>query len=113
MNTSDCMRTVRFRPYRKGMGPTFTLKLYYLPVGYRLIMKGKTVEILFEGEDFGCSPLHGIDSDDCVKSLMNFLTLRPGDTDAEYFANYTQVQKDYCDEHAEALSAEVYNRFGE
>jgi hypothetical protein len=69
--------------------------------------------VLFEGEDFRCSPLHGQDSDEAVKSLMNFLTCRPGDTDAEYFAKYTELQLDYCSQHAEVLSCEVSNRFGE
>jgi hypothetical protein len=68
---------------------------------------------LFEGEDFACSPCHAIDSDECIASLMGFLTLRPGDTDAEYFESYTPQQIDYCEQHAEALAGEVYSRFGE
>ena len=115
MNTSDCMRTVRFSPYRKGMGPTFTLKLFYLGldrIGYRLTMREHgNVIVLFEGEDFRPSPLHSVDGDEAVESLMTFLTLRPGDTDAEYFANYTEAQRDYCSAHAETLSAEVEARF--
>jgi hypothetical protein len=112
------MRTVRFFPYRKGEGPIFTLKLYSLGqsdnhLGYKLTMKEHRVTtLLFEGEDFRCSPLHAQDSDDCIKSLMTFLTLRPGDTDAEYFARYTKIQRDYCAQHAEYLSFEVYRRFG-
>ncbi len=117
--TQDVLRVIRFRPYRKGMGPTFRLTTWdtnrtgfggkYL-IGYRLSM-GRTV--LFEGEDFGCSPMHAIDSDEAVKGIMGFLTLRPGDTDAEYFRDYTPAQLDYCAHHAEALSCEVMNRFGE
>jgi hypothetical protein len=113
------MRTVRFFPYRKGMGPTFTLRLYYLGqadnrMGYSLAMREhRKTTILFEGEDFRCSPLHGQDSDEAVRDLMGFLTLRLEDTDAEYFASYTQAQLDYCGEHAEALSCEVLARFGE
>lgn len=69
--------------------------------------------LLFEGEDFGCSPMHAIDSDECVAAIMSFLTLRPGDTDREYFEDYTEAQLDYCSQHAEALASEVLNRFGE
>lgn len=117
MNTSDNMRTVRFFPYRKGAGPIFTLKLYYLGterIGYRLTSREhrRTVTI-FEGSDFRPSPLHSVDGDDAVKDLMCFLTLRPGDTDKEYFDSYTPEQMDYCSQHAESLSCEVYNRFGE
>jgi len=36
-----------------------------------------------------------------------------GDTDREYFAEYTEVQREFRDEHAEALAAEVLWRFGE
>lgn len=49
-------------------------------------------EVIFEGEDFAGSPLHGDDSDETLRALMGFLTLRPGDTDAEYFASYTADQ---------------------
>ncbi len=128
-NKLDLLRTVRFSPYRKGMGPTFTLKTWLAGtnqqpdrsihgprdmIGYSLTMKdnGKRVE-LFTGEDFSCSPMHAIDGDQCIKSLMSFLTLRPGDTDAEYFQDYTPEQLEYCSHHAEALSCEVMYRFGE
>lgn len=116
-DTSDCMRTVRFFPYRKGMGPTFTLRLYYLGlerIGYVLTMREhrKTVNV-FEGSDFHPSPMHAIDGDDAVKALMGFLTCKPGDTDADYFASYTSEQLDFCSVHAEVLSSEVEMRFGE
>ena len=117
MNTSDLMRTARFYPYRKGLGPTFTLKLYYLGterIGYTLAMREhRKTSILFEGSDFRPSPLHSVDGNEAVNSLMMFLTLRPGDTDAEYFENYTNEQREYCEQYAEALSLEVMNRFGE
>ncbi len=119
------LREVRFRPYRKGMGPMFTLLMWdeNLPshdgktrITYQLwqVKTGTPCKaLLFEGNDFRCSPLDGIDSDDCVKILMGFLTLRPGDTDREYFQNYTPAQLEYCSQFAESLSLEVYNRFGE
>ena len=161
------LRTVRFQPYRKGMGPTFTLTTWdtertgyggkYL-VGYRLVMRGPCGcaehgnkatcgrcrrswcascdpgpsalcpfccgstatrwgeaknTVLFEGEDFGCSPMHAIDSDETLAGIMGFLTLRPGDTDPEYFEGYTEAQLDYCSQHAEALACEVSRRFGD
>jgi hypothetical protein len=54
-----------------------------------------------------------IDSDHAVASLMGFLTLQPGDTDQEYFDKYTEVQKTYCQQHAEYLGYEVMARFPE
>jgi hypothetical protein len=70
-------------------------------------------EPLFEGQDFGCSPICATDSDATVECLMGFLTLKPGDTDREYFAGYTERQRDFCSEHAEALAIAVMDRFGE
>jgi len=119
MKTDDLMRTVRFSPYLRGKGPTFTLRLYYigLPdnrIGYRLTQHEHGVtSLLFEGDDFRVSPLYAHDSDAAVNHLMTFLTLRPGDTDREYFAKYTPEQLDYCGEHAEALWMEVERRFPE
>jgi len=63
--------------------------------------------IVFEGDDFFCSPLHSVDSDETVRSLMSFLTLRRGDTDAEYFESYTPEQIAFRDTHAESLSYAV------
>lgn len=115
------LRRVRFQPYRKGRGPTFTLLTWDTGrtgwgkwlVGYRLTMlqDGRRT-VLFQGEDFGCAPMDSIDSDAAVEGVMSFLTLRPGDTDDEYFADYTPEQLEYCSRHAEALSCEVERRFG-
>lgn len=38
------------------------------------------------------SPLHSIDSDESLRALLGFLTVKPGDTDREYFDNYTEEQ---------------------
>ncbi len=119
----DVLRRVRLTPYKKGAGPTFTLVMYATSrrdwrdqtrIGYRLTMRerGKTV-VLFAGEDFSGSPLRSDDSDETVAALLGFLTLRPGDTDADYFAKYTDAQKAFCDAHAETLGAEAITRFGE
>lgn len=116
----NILRRCTFRPYRKGMGPRFTLVMYspYLPphntgqysLGYRFFMDGK---LLFSGEDYGCSPMHCIDSDESVACLLFFLTLKPGDTDDEYFEKYTEEQMDYARSHAEFLWCIVTDRFGE
>jgi len=117
--TMEYLRRCRFTPYLKGQGPVFNLTTWDTGkrdgsgksiLRYCLKMDGKA---LFEGEDFACSPLDSIDSDSCINSLMGFLTICPGDTDNEYFEGYTKEQLDYCEQHAEALSGEVYCRFGE
>ncbi len=125
VQTRDILRRCVFKPYRKGYGPTFRLTTWDTGrtwrnegskslLGYRLTMheQGKRTT-LFEGEDFGCSPLHAIDSDEAVAGIMGFLTLRPGDTDRDYFADYTEEQMAYCLEHGEALACAVSGRFGD
>jgi hypothetical protein len=68
---------------------------------------GEEEEIL-SGEDFGCSPCYSIDSDNAVCSLMAFLTLRKGDTDSEYFENYTPRQLAWTEDYAcEVIGCEV------
>jgi hypothetical protein len=112
-----------FDPYIQGGGPAFVLimwdtgrtdeyRKHVLP--YRLTMFSNGVpEVLFEGEDYHCAPSHAIDSNEAVATLMSFLTLRPGDTDDEFFANYTPAQLEYCAQYAETLSCEVTATYGE
>jgi hypothetical protein len=110
------IRTCIFKPYRTG--PKFTLKMFDTfksrdgknVLAYELWQDKK---LIFKGDDFNCSPMHAIDSDAAVATLMGFLCLRLGDTDREYFENYTTEQIEFRETHAEALGFEVMNRFGE
>ena len=111
------IRLVRFRPYRRGFGPTFSLALYEVPgqserIGYTLRQhdRGKTT-VVFDGQDFRPSPLHAWDSDETVAAIMAFLTLRLGDTDREHFDGYTAAQRAFRDTHAETLACEICERF--
>lgn len=52
--------------------------------------------VIFSGKDFKGSPLYNIDSIENIISLLGFLTLKPGDTDSEYFAKYTREQFDFA-----------------
>lgn len=121
----DILRRVTLRPYLKGKGPSFTLTTWesdkYDPRGmgrykiaYHLTMcENRRTTTLFSGDDFAASPMHCIDSDEATGTLLMFLTLRPGDTDADYFAGYTPAQLAFAEDHAEALQLEVMSRFGE
>lgn len=102
------------KPYLDGMGPTFTLVMWdthkldgsgYMAktrLGYTLV--SSETGVVFRGEDFGASPMHAIDSEECARALLGFLSLRPGDTDAEYFENYTPEQMEFAQAHGETLS---------
>ena len=105
------------------MGPTFTLRVYQMEmirrdgktaVGYTLKQHqaGKTTTI-FDGSDIGLSPMDAVDSDGAVETVMGFLTLRRGDTDSDYFDNYTSKQLEFSETHAESLGCEVSSRFGQ
>lgn len=118
-NGHDVLRTTILRPYRKGSGPTFYLAVWdtgrrhargTTMLGYCL---KQGVETIFEGEDFSPSPMDADDSDACLAALLGFLTVRPGDTDNEYFASYTPRQMQFAEEHAEQLGYEATRRFGE
>lgn len=123
MSDHSHLRTVRFQPYRAGMGPRFTLTMRdagtvdsrgVTTIAYKLTMRepgaAKSV-VLFDAADYHGSPMHADDSNANVEGLMGFLTLRPGDTDDEYFASYTAEQRAYCEQWAESLSSEVMARF--
>jgi hypothetical protein len=51
---------------------------------------------IFDGDDFGASPMHPAEGKESAISLLTFLTLRPGDTDSEYFDKYTPEQLEFA-----------------
>lgn len=81
------------RPDRRGNGRTYLAYLFF--------DRGRLV---FAGDDFGPSPLHADDSDASVAALLSFLSLKPGDTDREYFADYAPSQLEWAQAHGEELS---------
>jgi len=52
-------------------------------------------KVLFQGTDFHCSPCHSIDSLEAAYCILSFLTLKPVDTDKEYFDDYTEEQMNW------------------
>jgi hypothetical protein len=122
---SDRLRRVILRPYLKGAGPVFTLETFATgrsdwrgqeKIRYRFLQRdpgSRRSRVIFEGSDFAGSPMHADDSDATVAALLGFLTLRPGDTDRDYFEAYTPEQLEFCEQHAETVSAYVADRFGE
>jgi hypothetical protein len=60
--------------------------------------------LVFSGEDFACSPCHAIDSPEAMAAILGFLSLKPGDTDPEYFDDYTPKQRAWMEARAEDLS---------
>jgi len=56
---------------------------------------------------------HSIDSDAAKRSALGCFALKPGDTDADFFEDYTREQLAWVSAHGEELSLIVYDRFGE
>ena len=74
--------TLRDTFNRDGMGKAILSYTLVSPSGVKL----------FSGADFHASPMHKAISRDSALALLGFLTLRPGDTDREYFDSYTPEQ---------------------
>lgn len=68
-------------------------------------------ETVFTGDDLR-SPVGDCSADSAARAALGFLTLRPGDTDAEYFDDYTPAQEAWRDTHAENLSIVLYTEDG-
>jgi hypothetical protein len=117
------VRTVIFKPYNGTVMPRFRLELFsgnfgrygtgQECMGYRLtqLHADKSKTVIFEANDYGRAPGDTEDGNGTVVGIMTFLTLRPGDTDADYFKDYTPEQTAFASEHAEWLSGEVQARF--
>lgn len=58
---------------------------------------------IFIGADFAGSPLHADDSDESLRSVLGFLSLRPGDVEAEFFDGYTAEQLAFAERHGEEV----------
>lgn len=69
-------------------------------VPYRLSHNGETI---FE-ETLHASPMHSTDGAETLAAIICFCSLRPGDTDPEYFADYSERQLAWCREWGETLS---------
>ncbi|GAA1441004.1 MULTISPECIES: hypothetical protein [Nocardiopsis] len=67
--------------------------------------------LIFSGDDIR-GPAYATENE-AARHLMGFLTLRPGDTDDEYFADYTPEQRLWCEKNAEYLASVLYGEDGE
>lgn len=68
-------------------------------------------KVVFPKGQLTCA-LHGTSDGIKAKELiMSLVAMRPGDTDADYFAGYTPEQLAWVTEHGEALGAEREARY--
>lgn len=90
------------KPYRLEMWylGTYPLEWGRVRVGYRF-HHGE--ELIFEGDEYSPSPSMVFDGDESVAGLLGFFGVRPGDTDPEYFEDYTERQLEWVARHADTL----------
>jgi len=92
-------------------GEPFRVELYWsserarqpgrVNLAYRFYHGGDKI---FEGLHFSPAPGLEVDGDESFGALLGFLSLQPGDTDDEYFEDYTPEQLAWAIEHGEELS---------
>jgi hypothetical protein len=77
----------------------------HVELAYRLcVADGARWVLVFSGEGFGAPPAHDLDSDAVLAAIVGFFSLRPGDTDADYFDRYTRSQLAFAEECGEELA---------
>jgi len=79
----------------------------YLPRGHHrltYVFKAPDGEVIFPNGYIGIPIGNPIDSDEVVRSALGSVTMRPGDTDDEYFEDYTPRQMEFVEADAEELS---------
>lgn len=70
--------------------PTETGRFAHTLLAYRLSDRGR---VLFVGDGFAPPLGVAIDCDECLVVLLSWFTLKPGDTDDEFFDTYTPEQR--------------------
>jgi hypothetical protein len=98
--TFEHIRTWQHGPFRLELYDTFQTRYGKDILAYQFF---HDKVLVFEGADFGASPLHSIDDDKTVAGVLSLLSCRPGDTDREHFDDYTQAQLAFAQEHGEEL----------
>lgn len=114
--------TLRIRLYRKEHDPRVITIVAYEDKWDLASSHGRIdVEVRHGGKViFPRGQLHCAVSKACGHSsdgmaarelVMSLVAMRPGDTDADYFADYTPEQIEWCEEHGEALDMERMARY--
>ena len=103
------MKIYKFIGYKLSLQST-CIRDEYDHTKVKYTFKSPNNEILFEGNDFGCPSQIKPESKESAIQLLGFLTLKPGDTDSDYFDNYTEAQLNFCNSSdCEELSSLVYD----
>jgi hypothetical protein len=84
-------------------------ELRWKPAGSR----SKSLLIFERGNTWCGVPGHTtLDGNAAKELVMSLFAMKPGDTDAEYFATYSTFQMEWARENGEELSIEAEGRYG-
>ena len=101
MDDQSLMREWASGPFRLELHETSRVHFGEpTPIGYRLYHHG---QLIFEGDDIAVPEGESLDGDQTVRAVLEFLSQRRGDVEADYFARYTPAQLAWRDQHAEDL----------
>jgi hypothetical protein len=67
---------------------------------YNLYFKG---QLIFSGHEFLAPPGIAENRNVALSEILGFLSLKPGDTDEDYFDNYTPEQLAFAEEYGDEL----------
>jgi hypothetical protein len=59
------------------------------------------------------SPLCSCDGDDARRGVLTHVAMKPGDTDRDFFADYSRDQLEWVECYGEELSLVAFDRYGE
>ena len=93
INQSHTWRFDGFRVQLLRMDKFNQEQPYRAYFSYRLYDDGV---LIFSGKDFSPSPMWNYDSALTVGQFLGWMTLKPGDTDQEFFEKYTPLQIRWC-----------------
>lgn len=79
------------------------------------IHKRKRRDVVFAKGDTYCGLPSGkrTDSDDAKELALSLLAMKPGDTDEDYFASYTEDQLRFASSYGDELRMVALDRYGE
>ena len=109
-------------PYIKGNGPTMRVEIWDT---YSCDERGCTNLIArlyaFEGGKrthvldtrFAMGMGQTDDGNDAMRAAITAVAMKPGDTDEEFFADYTPEALAFVSEHGESMAMVAYDRYGE
>lgn len=71
----------------------------------------KYTTCLFYTEAFGCPMSQAVDSNETTLSILQFITMRPGDVENDYFEEYNENQLEFVDMFAEEINFRAMQKF--